>query len=325
MGRTAEDYRSNLLFCSLSIIDINAPMRLDSFDVNLLIAFDVLMEERSVTRAAGRLNLTQSAMSASLKRLREAFHDEILVQHGKKMIPTHHAMELAPRVAEAILQLRILISAGIGFDPAVSQRRFRIEASDYITTVLLVRLLETLQRKAPGVRLDLSLPDQGSAERMANGQLDLLLTPEAFLGGEHPKDLLFEERHVVVGWSGNPLMARPITEREFLESGHVAVRIAGRDTFIESALRERGIHRRIEVTAPSFIQAPWLLPGTDRLALMHERLARIVAPCLALAIADPPVELPVMREMMQYHAARTGDVALRWLRGNLLELAADTA
>lgn len=296
-------------------------MRLDNFDLNLLIAFDVLLEERNVTRAAARLNLTQSAMSASLKRLRDAFQDEILVQHGKKMIPTHQAMELAPRVAAALVQLRSLISARMSFDPATSQRRFRIEASDYITTVLVVPLLEILQREAPGIRLELSLPDQGSAERMANGYLDLLLTPEEYLEGEHPKDLLFEERHVVVGWSGNPLMQRRITEREFLESGYVAVRISSRDTFIESALREQGIHRRIEVTAPSFIQAPWLLPGTKRLALMHERLARIVAPNLSLAIAEPPIKLPVMREMMQYHAARTGDAALGWLRDKLLALA----
>lgn len=296
-------------------------MRLDNFDLNLLIAFNVLLEERSVTRAARRLNLTQPAASAALKRLREAFHDEILVQHGKKMIPTPHAMDLAPRVREAMLQLRSLISAGVTFNPAASERRFQIEASDYITTVLIVPLLEILQREAPGIRLDLSLPDQGSFERMASGHLDLLLTPEQFLGSEHPKELLFEERHVLVGCSGNPLMQRRISERDFLESGHIAVRIAGRDTFIESALRERDITRRIEVTVPSFIQAPWLLSGTNRLALMHERLARIVAPSLSLVIADAPIELPVMREMMQYHAARSSDAALSWLRGKLLELA----
>jgi LysR family transcriptional regulator, nod-box dependent transcriptional activator len=296
-------------------------MRLDNFDLNLLIAFDVLMEERSVTRAAGRLNLTQSAMSASLKRLREAFQDEILVQHGKKMVPSPQAMELAPRVAEAILQLRALISAGVAFNPATSQRCFRIEASDYITTVLLVPLLEILQREAPGIRLELSLPSPGSTERMASGHLDLLLTPDQFLESDHPKDLLFEERHVVVGWSGNPLMQSAITKREFLDSGYVDVRISGRETFIDSALRERGIHRRIEVTAPSFIQAPWLLPGTRRLALMHERLAKIVAPGLALAIAEPPIELPLMCEMMQYHAARSGDAGLQWLRGKLHNLA----
>ena len=300
-------------------------MRLDNFDLNLLIAFDILVEERSVTRAARRLNLTQSATSAALKRLREAMQDEILVQHGKKMIPTAHALRLAPQVSAAIAQLRSLISASSAFDPRTSTRRFLIKASDYITTVLFVRLLAVLAREAPGIRLDLTLPTAGSSERLSNGDLDLLLTPEDFMPPDHPRELLFEERHVVVGWSGNPVMQRPLTEDDFFASGHVAVRISGRDTFIESALRKYGERRRIEVTAPSFIQAPWLLPGTQRLALMHERLARLVAPPLSLAIAEAPVELPIMREMMQYHTARSNDAALAWLRRRLLAVAAQAA
>jgi DNA-binding transcriptional LysR family regulator len=298
-------------------------MRLDKFDLNLLIAFDILVEERSVTRAAKRLNLTQSATSAALKRLRDAIQDEILVQHGKKMIPTPHALRLAPQVAAAIAQLRSLISASAAFDPRTSTRRYKVEASDYITTVLLVPLLSVLAQEAPGVRLDLSLPTEGSSERLSNGELDLLLTPEDFMPPDHPRELLFEERHVVVGWSGNPVMQRAMTQADFFASGHVAVRISGRDTFIESALRSYGEQRRIEVTAPSFIQAPWLLPGTLRLALMHERLAKLVAPRLSLSLAEAPVELPIMREMMQYHTARANDAALTWLRQQLLAVASE--
>jgi DNA-binding transcriptional LysR family regulator len=298
-------------------------MRLDNFDLNLLIAFDILVEERSVTRAAKRLNLTQSATSAALKRLREAMQDEILVQHGKKMIPTPHALRLAHQVSAAITELRSLISASAAFDPQTSTRRFKVEASDYITTVLLVRLLSVLAHEAPGVRLDLTLPTEDSSERLSNGELDLLLTPEDFLPPDHPRELLFEERHVVVGWSGNPIMQRALTQADFFASGHVAVRISGRDTFIEGALRRYGEQRRIEVTAPSFIQAPWLLPGTQRLALMHERLARLVAPRLSLAIAEAPVDLPIMREMMQYHTARANDAALAWLRQQLVAVASE--
>src|SRR5690606_34699398 len=296
-------------------------MRLENFDLNLLIAFDVLVEERSVTRAAKRLNLTQPAASAALKRLREAMQDEILVQHGKKMIPTAHALRLAPEVAAAIAQLRSLVSASAAFDPRTSTRRFQIEASDYITTVLLVPLLSVLAHEAPHIRLDLSLPTGGSSERLSNGDLDLLLTPESFMPPQHPRELLFEERHVVVGWSGNPIMQRKLSEADFFACGHVAVRISGRDTFIESALREYGDRRRSEITAPSFIQAPWLLPGTHRLALMHERLARLVASQLSLSIAESPVELPIMREMMQFHTARRNDAALGWLREKLQAIA----
>src|SRR5690606_16115629 len=130
---------------------------------------------------------------------------EILVQHGKKMIPTPHALRLAPEVSAAIAQLRSLISASSAFDPRTSTRQFRIEASDYITTVLLVPLLSVLAREAPGIRLDISLPTEGSSERISNGDIDLLLTPEDFMPPEHPRELLFEERHVVVGWLGNPV------------------------------------------------------------------------------------------------------------------------
>src|SRR6185503_20223470 len=132
-------------------------MRLDHFDLNLLVAFDALLEERNVTRAARRLNVTQSAMSASLKRLREALGDPLLVQHGRTMVPTPHALELAPEVVRALAGLRNLISAGTAFDPQRSQRRYRIAASDYITTVLLVPLLRLLEHEAPFVRLDITL------------------------------------------------------------------------------------------------------------------------------------------------------------------------
>jgi DNA-binding transcriptional LysR family regulator len=133
-------------------------MRLEGFDLNLLLAFDVLLEERSVTRAARRLNVTQSAMSASLKRLREALGDPILLQHGKRMVPTPHALALAPEVAASIAALRRLIQPSSGFDPATSPRVFRIAASDYIATVALAPLLRELEREAPSLKLEISLP-----------------------------------------------------------------------------------------------------------------------------------------------------------------------
>src|SRR6187399_1621281 len=101
-------------------------MRLDGFDLNLLLAFDTLLEERHVTRAAQRLSITQSAMSASLNRLRDALGDPILVQHGKTMVPTPHALALVPEVSSAIAALRRLIQPRAGFDPATSSRVFRI-------------------------------------------------------------------------------------------------------------------------------------------------------------------------------------------------------
>lgn len=296
-------------------------MRLDQFDLNLLVAFEALLAERSVTRAARRVHVTQSAMSTALKRLREALGDPILVQHGKSMVPTPHALTLAPRVEETIAALRLLIQPSRGFDPANSARVFRIAASDYIATVLLAPLLAALEREAPSIRLDISLPSDATAVRLAKGDFDLLLTPQEFVDPDHPSELLFTERHVVVGCARNPIFRHPLTLEAFSAAGHVAVKIDGRSTFIERECDRRCILRRVEVHAPSFAQASWLLPGTSRIALMHERLARLVAPLLGLCIVEAPFELPVMREMMQYHQARHSDEGLAWFRSRLLALA----
>lgn len=296
-------------------------MRLNQFDLNLLVAFDALMAERSVTRAAGRLNLTQSATSAALKRLREAFQDDLLVLHGKTMVPTPHALALAPEIADAIVHLRNLVSTASGFNPATSERRFRIVASDYITTVLIVPLLRVLQAEAPSIRLDIALPREDTADRLAKGEYDFAITPIEFSDQRHPTELLWEERHVVVGWEGNPLLSRPLTMEDFARSGHVTVQIGGRNTFVENILAQLGFTPRIEVHAPSFIQIPWLLTGTMRLALMHERLATLMAPGLGLRLAAPPFEIPLMREILQYHSTRSGDQGLLWLRGKFRQVA----
>lgn len=297
-------------------------MRLDKFDLNLLLAFEVLIEERNVTRAARRLNLTQSAMSGALRRLRDAFSDEILVQQGKKMFPTAAALALAPEVSSVIADLRRLIAQGMAFDPQTSERKFRIVTSDYIAIVLIGPLLEQLQHEAPRIRLELTHPAPDVIGRLDDGTIDLVIAPERFLAGDNPRELLLEERHVVVGWTGNPALGVPLTRETYESLGHVVVDLTKGGTFAENFLREHSDRRRVEVTCPDFSAVAWLLPGTNRVALMHERLARIMARFLPLRICEPPVDLPVMREMILYHRANAEDPALAWFRKRLIAAAA---
>lgn len=292
-------------------------MRLDNFDLNLLIAFETLVGERSVTRAAARMNLTQSAMSAALKRLRQAFQDEILVQQGKTMVPTPHALALQPEISLRLTDLRGLISRKGHFDPAVSERQFKVAASDYITTVLLAPLMNALAETAPGLSLDIELPNTKTEFRLANGDLDLFLTPEAFVHPDHPYELVFEESHVVVGWTGNPALKGNLSCEQLAQLGHVGVSITGKDTFVEGQMREAGIERRIEVRVPSFQLAPFFLPGTMRISVMHERLAHLMTRQLPLIIRPLPIEVPRMREMAQYHVTREKDQGLEWLRNQI--------
>jgi LysR family transcriptional regulator, nod-box dependent transcriptional activator len=288
-------------------------MRLDNFDLNLLVALHALLEECNVTRAAERLHLSQPAMSAALRRLRLAFNDDILVAHGKTMVPTSHAQSLAPIVAQALVSMQSLVSSSTVFDPKMSQRLFRIAASDYISTVLISPLLAELETDAPSVRLEIAAVSVDSLPMLERGMIDFMITPEQFLSPTHPKQLLFEERHVVVGWKDNPVFGKPLTERAYYSCGHVAVEIAGRPSFAEERLKLGGDRRRIEVVASSFTMVPWMLPKTRRLGVMHERLAQAMLPILPLAVAPLPFTMAPMREMIQFHNARTSDGGLQWM------------
>ena len=190
-------------------------MRLKGLDLNLLIAFDILLEERSVTNAAERLHLSQPAASAALSRLREFFQDELLVLHGKRLIPTSYAESLVPEVKRILEQVDNMIAISSDFDPLKSERFFRLMASDYMLNVLVTSVVATLIKKAPGVRMDVRLSEPAMTTKFEQGKIDLMLLPEEYLSPQHPSELLFEERLVIVGWDQNPIMSEPLSEAVF--------------------------------------------------------------------------------------------------------------
>lgn len=297
-------------------------MRFKRLDLNLLVVLDALLRERSVTRAARELNLSQPAMSAALARLREYFNDDILVAQGKRMVPTARAQNLAPMVARALTDIETLIVESALFDPSTSERCFRICASDYVTVVLLQPLLAEIEKTAPGISIEISPPSRAALPRLERAEIDFLLTPEQFAAQEHPRQLLFEEQHVVVGCRKNPVFRKPLTEERFFAHGQVIMALGHTQSFAEREMGELNRRRRIEVSCDSFLAVPWMLPNTRRLAVMHERLARIMVKQLPLAIAPLPFALPAMREIVQYHAARTRDGGIQWLLQGILRQAA---
>jgi len=298
-------------------------MRLKGLDLNLLIAFDVLLEEHSVSRAAERLHLSQPAASAALARLRAFFKDDLLVLHGKRMIPTSHAQGLVPEVKKILGKVDSLIAMSAEFDARRSERVFRIMASDYITAVLIGPAVQRLQELAPRIQLDLRQANDRMLAEFERGEIDLILTPEPYISDDHPAELIFEERHVVVGWEKNAALWEPLTEKVFLSCAHVAVTLGPNRqvTFADQFLDARLKGRSIEIFAPSFTMVPWLLIGTTRLSVMHERLARAFMRTLPLRSQPLPVDLPLMREMVQWHSAREQDQGLIWLRNLLQETA----
>lgn len=299
-------------------------MRYKGLDLNLLVAFDALMTTRSVSRSAERLNLSQPAMSAALSRLREFFGDELLVLQGKRMHPTAFADELMPKVRESLQGLEIMLAKTAHFDPATSQRSFRLVTSDYTLASLIVPLLRQLAVEAPGVRIDCQLPHPNTDHELDEGKIDLLITPDYVIRGNHPSYLIYQEPQLVAGWSGNPVIAGgTISEEDFLAAGHVAVVLGsgGTASYADRQLELMGHHRAIHATAAFFTAVPWLIERTSRLAVMHSRFAKQLAGRFEIATAPLPFDMPPMNQMLSYHAGRKDDPGLLWLRARIEAIA----
>lgn len=294
-------------------------MRFRGLDLNLLAVFQGLMQTHSVSETARQMHLSQPAMSAALSRLRDYFGDPLLVSHGKRMYPTAFAESLSPLVRECLGGIETLLATSASFNPQSSQRLFKVIASDYVVAAVIAPLLARLAVEAPTVTVQLMSPGEQSTSLIAAGKADLMISPSEFLSQDHPSELLFEEQHVVAGWSGNELLSTPLDEQRFLAAGHVAIAIGtlSNAAFADRQLTLMGKHRRIEVSASSFTTVPWLLVGTQRLAIMHERLALAAARMFPIVYQPLPFPFPVMEELVQFHQTRATDEGLRWLRSQL--------
>lgn len=293
-------------------------MHFHKLDLNLLVALDTLLEERSVSRAADRLNLSQSAMSSSLSRLREYFGDELLIAVGRRMEPTALALSLAPSVREILQRIRVTIQTRPTFDPATAQRRFRIMTSDYLVEVLLADVIRELATTAPGLQLQILPSNEISFAQFLKGDVDLIIVPEDHTLSDHPRRLLFEDTFSCIVWSGNTTVREPLTMEQWLALSHVVVHF-GRDqlTIFERWFTDQSAaaqaERRVDIIAPSFGVVPHLIVGTERVATIHTRHARLYEKLLPLRVIPPLPGFPSMRETVQWHRHLDTDPAIQWL------------
>jgi LysR family nod box-dependent transcriptional activator len=297
-------------------------MRYNHLDLNLLAALDVLLEEQSITRAAARLHMTQSATSGVLSRLRAYFDDELLVKVGHKMQATPYALELAEPVREVLLTIRSSITSKPVFDPSTSTRHFRLITSDYLITVLFAEVIQKIHRQAPNITFELLVPGDTTADMLINGEVDIVILPDHFMIEGHPSLLLFEEEHVCVVCRENPLIGDTLSLEQYVEMGHVSVGF-GRNRLLsieDFFVSQYGFKRRIEVVSSDFNTLPQLIVGTQRVATMHRRLAERAIGHLPLRILPTPVKIPTMREFMIWHRSVDRDPMHRWLREQISEI-----
>lgn len=295
-------------------------MRYQHLDLNLLVALDVLLDEHNITRAAGRLHMTQSATSGVLNRLRNYFEDDLLTQVGRKMMPTPLARELKEPVREVLLKIQTSIARRPVDEPATSKRHFRIMASDYVINVVLKDALQIVHQQAPNMTFEFLSPDRQSTGMLNRGELDMIVAPEPFMVEGHPADLLFEEQFVCMAWEQNARIGDTLTLDDWQRLGHVAV-VFGRERqpgLEERLVAESGLCRRLEVVAYSYHSLPQLLIGTDRIATLHRRLAEQYRAMLPLKIYPMPVALPAMREFIGWHRSLDNDAIFSWLKEKIV-------
>ncbi len=296
-------------------------MDLHGFDLNLLVALDALLSERSVTNAGRRVHLSQSAMSGVLARLRHAFNDELLVPGRGGMTLTPLAEALVAPVAEILRQVQQTLATHVRFDPASSQRSFTIAASDYAVTVLLADFLREVSRQAPHVRVTIA-PLRDPGELLEDRAIDLVIMPKAFAPAACSVPL-FEDVFTGIVATDHPTVGRALSVEDYRTLGHVAVSIADdrRSSADERLVAEAGLERRVEVVAPSFDALPALVAGTRRMATIQRRLATLLTRVYAVRVVPLPVELPAIEEVALWHARLERDDGHRWCRDLLTQTA----
>lgn len=291
-------------------------MRFKQLDLNLLVALDHLLALQSVSLAADRMNMSQSAMSNALTRLRTYFDDPLLVQVGRRMELTPRAEVMQPAIRDILVRVEATIQTDPVFDPASSTREFNILLSDYTLTALMPRVLALAQAEGSNVRFNLLAQTDRPYLLLDQGEADLLVAPSRFCSPDHPAEVAYRDRYICVVWGDGAHGGRDLTPARFQAAGHVVMVPPNNAHSVESeALAAHGVQRRIEVRTFSFSVLPHLIVGTDRIATVHGHIARGAAAHLPLELHPLPFDIGGLDQTMQWHGYRDSDPGLVWLRG----------
>jgi DNA-binding transcriptional LysR family regulator len=296
---------------------------LRNFDLNLLVAFDLLMQEQNVSRAAERMFVGQSAMSHILQRLRQQLDDPLLVKTSTGMKPTDRALALIDPVRIVLRDVERLLRAPEDFDPEKSQRRFVIAATDYMEVLVLPALVELITRKAPNVDIHVKRTEPTFPEsELEHNELDVVLGFEAILkpASYLISTKLFDDRVTCLVSRSHPAnKGVRLMLDEYLSMRHMLISRQGtRIGVIDEWLAEKGLERRIALIVPHFLSAPLIVAKTDMLLSLPERIARQFVGLAPLSILPVPIDLPVYELVMIWHPLRENDPAHRWLREQIL-------
>lgn len=302
-------------------------MDLTAIDLNLFLVLDAVLTEGSATAAARRLHVSQSAVSNALARLREIVGDPLLVRSGRGLVPTPVAVELAPRIALALGELRAALSRERGFDPATSARCFTIALTDNQEVSDLPRIVARFEQRLPRASLRVVTVERLlSSDGLAAGLVDVALAPAAVIGPGLLQAPLYAEAGVLVVRRGNRKVGRRLDRAAFEATPYVDVQVLEGSTgqrLAREALARAGLTQRIVLTVPHFMAAAVAVSRTDWMTGLPRRLAAALTRHLGLRAVTAPVEPPRFPLALHWHMRTDGDPGARYFRALVITALAD--
>lgn len=296
---------------------------LNRLDLNLLVAFDALLTERSVTRAGKRIGLGQSAMSHNLARLRTLFGDKLLTRSAEGMRPTPRAMALADSVRLTLAQIQSTVLQSEAFEPATADRVFRIGLADSIEVAVIPGLIERLQASAPGVSLRLRSTNRMSIlEELDTGTLDLGIGVFSQGQTHHKRRQLYTESFLCLFSPKQLDLTPPISLQDYLRWPHVLTSLADDARgAVDEALAKSKLKRSIVMTTPGFLAVPFVVRRARVITTMPSRLARYFSEAFGLVTSPVPIDLPSFTISLLWHESFDHDPGHLWLRQAVAGLA----
>ena len=291
-------------------------MNLAGIDLNLLVAFDALYRERSVTRAGSRIGLSQPAASNALGRLRHLLDDPLFVRGAGGMVPTARARALAPEVAEILDRVGRALADRGRFDPATARRGFSLGLTDYGSTFLMPPLVRALARAAPGIDLR-TRHALGTAglQSLDERALDLLVTVIDRVPARFVRQTVLEEHFVVIARRGHPGLRDGLDLGTYAALPHLLVSFSGDVRgAVDRALAGHGLKRRVAATVAHFSAAPFIVAKSDLIATLAARVAATYRTPCRLAVHPVPLELPGYAKSLIWRRADAHDPAQAWFR-----------
>ena len=297
-------------------------VHLSRLDLNLLVALDALLTERSVTRAAARIGISQSAMSHALARLRTTFSDELLTRGPEGMRPTPRALALLAPMQEALAQIQQITAPPAAFDPSTADITFTLGIPDSTEVLLMPILIAHLQASAPGVKLLLHTVDRNRIlDDLDSGRVDLGIG--VFEQGQthHKRRILNKENYLCIFNADLVGVTAPISLDDYVRIPHLLTSLVeSAHGVVDDALAKIGRKRVIALTSPRFSVMPFVVRQAPVIATMHSRLARFFAESMGLTVSPAPIALPDVSISMIWHSSNDDVPSQRWLRDTIVAL-----